>query len=176
MPEFRGKSLRTVINSAFPQAPLRTQCRLRKRREGREASAPGSRGLRGDRRPPAARTRDASAMSGTLRISGPAQGPSVTLPPQPPDQAGQGGDQPRPLLRLKATGTKLRGSGCPVSVLGGPSSPACPGPAAGRSEGAGAPALPQTPGAGSEDSGVWGACTGGSSVHNICKAVSTPLT
>ena len=31
---FRGKSLRTVINSAFPQAPLRTQCRLRKCREG----------------------------------------------------------------------------------------------------------------------------------------------
>ena len=46
----------------------------------------------------------------------------------------------------------------------------------GRSEGADAPALPQTPGAGSEDSGVWGACTGGSSVHNICKAASTPLT
>ena len=41
---FLGKSMCAVINSAFPRALLRTQCRLRKRQEGQEASASGEPG------------------------------------------------------------------------------------------------------------------------------------
>lgn len=44
-----------------------------------------------------------------------------------------------------------------------------------RSEGAGTPALLRSPRAGSEDSAVQGASTGGSNVHNICKVgLNTP--
>lgn len=116
-------------------------------------------------------------MSGTLRISGPAQGPSRNSTTTAPRTRQDKAVTSLVLCSILNASAQSQGSLGALSLCRAvPPVQRAQGLLRVRSEGAGAPALLQTPGAGLEDSGVWGACTAGSSVHNICKVASTPLT
>lgn len=177
---FLGKSMCTVINSAFPRAPLRTQCRLRKCQEGQEASASGSWGLRGDVRAAGSEDQGCHRHVGDPWISGPAQGPSRDSAATATDRQDKLGTSLVLCSVLKASArsqgalgaTSLCWAAPPVQV----SHPRPQGLLWVRSEDAGAPALPRSPGAGSEDSAVRGPALGLPMPTTSARWASTPLT